>query len=151
MREDIGAVEADKEARERTKILVVEDNEDNRRILLLRLCHWGAFDIHEATTGQEALDYLQQELPDMVLLDLKLPGLDGWETARQIRALPAPLNALPIIAVTAHAMFDDRDKALAVGCDEYIAKPFDFGELRDKVQQLLTRTSRPGPASSKPH
>jgi CheY-like chemotaxis protein len=67
MREDIGAVAADKEARKRTKILVVEDNEDNRRILLLRLRHWGALDIHEATTGHAALDYLQQELPGMVL------------------------------------------------------------------------------------
>src|SRR4051794_30442562 len=108
MREDVGDVEAEKEARKRTKILVVEDNEDSRRILMLRLRHWGVFDIHEATTGQEALDCIARDPPDAVLLDLKLPGLDGWETARRIRALPTPLSQLPIIAVTAHAMFTDR-------------------------------------------
>jgi len=123
---------------ERTKILVVEDNEDNRRVLVLRLQHLGEFAIREATTGQEALDAITQELPDVVLLDLKLPVLDGWETARRIRALPAPLNQLPIIAVTAQAMPGDRDKALGVGCDEYITKPVDFRELQEKLERLLT-------------
>ena|SRR2546430_11424735 len=84
----------------RTKILVVEDNEEHRRILVLRLQHEGQFDIREATTGQEALDWITREPPDLVFLNLKLPVLDGWETARRIRALPAPLNQLPIIAVT---------------------------------------------------
>ena len=127
---------------EPAKLLVVEDNEDNRRVLVLRLRHFGAYDIREATTGQEALECIVQDPPALVLLDLKLPGLDGWETARRIRALPAPLNALPIIAVTAHAMLEDRGKALAAGCDEYVAKPVNFPELHEKLTRLLTR-SRP--------
>jgi len=131
-----------------TKILVVEDNEDNRRILVLRLRHAGQFEVREAVTGQEALDSIMREAPALVFLNLKLPVLDGWETARRIRALPAPLNQLPIIAVTAHAMVGDRDKALAAGCDEYIAKPIvNPGEILDKLQRLLTRRGRPEPAS----
>jgi len=123
----------------RAKILVVEDNEDNRHILVLRLQHLGEFDIREATTGQEALECIIQDLPDVVFLDLKLPVLNGWETARRIRALPAPLCQLPIIAVTAHALAGDRDKALAAGCDEYITKPIvDMGEVREKLELLLT-------------
>jgi len=124
------------------KLLVVEDNDDNRCILVLRLHHFGAYDIREATTGHEALECITQDPPDAVLLDLKLPDLDGWETARRIRALPAPLNALPIIAVTAHAMLEDRDNALAAGCDEYVTKPVNFPELHEKLKRLLTR-SRP--------
>ena len=131
----------------RTKILVVEDNEEHRRILVLRLQHEGQFDIREATTGQEALDWITREPPDLVFLNLKLPVLDGWETARRIRALPAPLNQLPIIAVTAHAMVGDREKALAAGCDEYITKPImNPGEIHDKLEQLLGRDGLTGPA-----
>jgi two-component system cell cycle response regulator DivK len=74
-----------------------------------------------------------------VLLDLKLPLLDSWERAHRIHALPAPLNALPIIAVTAHAMLEDRDRALAAGCDEDIAKPLDFRALQEKLERLLMR------------
>ena len=133
---------------ERTKILVVEDNEDNRHILVRRLRHLGPFDIREATTGQEALDWITRDQPDLVLLDLKLPVLDGWETARRIRALPAPLSQLPIIAVTAQAMPGDRDKALGAGCDEYIAKPLDFRELEEKLERLLTHGRPAGPARS---
>src|SRR5215510_10694938 len=130
-----------------TKILVVEDNEDNRRILVLRLQHAGQFEVREAVTGQEALDSITREPPALVFLNLKLPVLDGWETARRIRALPAPLNQLPIIAVTVYAMVGDRDKALAAGCDEYIAKPIVHpGEILDKLQRVLTRRGRPGPA-----
>jgi CheY-like chemotaxis protein len=124
---------------ERAKILVVEDNEDNRHILVRRLRHVGAFDIREATTGQQALDFISQDPPDVVLLDLKLPVLDGWETARRIRALPEPLRQLAIVAVTAQAMPGDREKALGAGCDEYIAKPVDFQELQEKLERLLTR------------
>jgi two-component system, cell cycle response regulator DivK len=142
---------AEEKGMERTKILVVEDNEDNRRILVLRLQHEGQFAVREATTGQEALDYITREPPDLVFLNLKLPVLDGWETARRIRALPAPLNQLPIIAVTAYAMAGDREKALAAGCDEYIAKPIvNPGEILDKLQRLLSRRGRPGPAGGAP-
>src|SRR5262249_43227007 len=119
-----------------------------RRILVLRLRHEGRFVIREATTGQEALDSITREPPDLVFLNLKLPVLDGWETARRIRALPAPLNQLPIIAVTAHAMAGDRAKAFAAGCDEYIPKRmWRPGEILDKLRGVLPRRGRPGPAS----
>lgn len=135
---------------ERTKILVVEDNEDNRRILVLRLQRMGEFDVREAATGQAALDWITREPPDALFLDLTLPGgLDGWETARRIRALPAPLNQLPIIALTAHAMAGDRDKALAAGCDEYITKPIvNPGEIRDTLERLLAHGRPPYPAGA---
>jgi len=142
---------AEQECMKRTKILVVEDNEDNRRILVLRLQQLGEVDIKEATTGQEALDCITREPPDIVFLNLKLPVLDGWETARRIRALPAPLSQLPIIAVTAHAMVGDRAKALAAGCDEYIAKPIvNPGEIREKLERLLTRGGLTRPADAAP-
>src|SRR6185369_17452055 len=105
------------------RILVVEDDEECRRILVLWLRQLKAVRISEATNGQEALDYIARDPPDLVFLDLKLPVLDGWETARRIRALPPPLSRLPIIAITAHAMGEDKDKALEAGCDEYITKP----------------------------
>jgi two-component system, cell cycle response regulator DivK len=135
---------------ERTKILVVEDNEDNRRILVLRLQRLGEFDIREAATGQAALEWIRRDAPDVLFLDLTLPGgLDGWETARRIRALPAPLSELPIIAVTAHAMAGDLEKALAAGCDEYITKPMvNPGEIRDKLERLLAYGRPPRPASA---
>ncbi|HKA54775.1 MAG TPA: response regulator [Candidatus Binatia bacterium] len=135
---------------ERTKILVVEDNEDNRRILVLRLQRLGEFDIREAATGHAALEWIRRDAPDVLFLDLTLPGgLDGWETARRIRALPAPLSELPIIAVTAHAMAGDREKALAAGCDEYITKPMvNPGEIRDKLERLLAQGRPPRPASA---
>jgi len=135
---------------ERTKILVVEDNEDNRRILVLRLQRLGEFDIREAATGHAALEWIRRDAPDVLFLDLTLPGgLDGWETARRIRALPAPLSELPIIAVTAHAMAGDREKALAAGCDEYITKPMvNPGEIRDKLERLLVQGRPPRPASA---
>jgi two-component system, cell cycle response regulator DivK len=132
----------------RTKILAVEDNEDNRYILVLWLGQLGAVDIREAATGQDALDWIIRDPPDVLLLDLTLPGgLDGWETARRIRALPAPLNQLPIIVVTAHAMVGDREKALAASCDEYITKPIvNPGEIRDKLQRVLARSGLMEPA-----
>jgi len=135
----------------RTKILVVEDNEDIRCILVLQLQRLGEFDIREAATGQAALDSITRDPPDALFLDLTLPGLSGWETARWIRTLPAPLSELPIIAVTGHALIGDREKALAAGCDEYIAKPIlDAREIGEKLQRVLTRGSLTGPAGVAP-
>lgn len=124
----------------RTKILVVEDNEDNRHILVYRLCKIGDFDIREAADGQEALDLIAQDPPDLMFLDLKLPALNGWETARRIRAMQGPLRDLPIIALTAQAMVGDEEKALAAGCDDYIAKPIvDAKVIKEKIERLLSR------------
>jgi CheY-like chemotaxis protein len=124
----------------RTKVLVVEDNEDNRNILVYRLHKIGDFDIREAADGQEALDLIAQDPPDLMFLDLKLPALNGWETARRIRAMHAPIKHLPIIALTAQAMVGDEEKALAAGCDDYIAKPIvDAKVIKEKIERLLSR------------
>jgi two-component system, cell cycle response regulator DivK len=125
----------------RKKILVVEDNEDNRHILVYRLRKVGDFDIKEAQNGQEALALIVQDPPDLIFLDLKLPILDGWETARRIRAMQDPMKSIPIIALTAQAMVGDEEKALAAGCDDYIAKPIiDSNVIREKVFQFLPQS-----------
>ncbi len=122
----------------RKKILVVEDNADNRQILVYRLRTIGDFDIIEAANGQEALDLIAQNPPDLLFLDLKLPVLNGWETARRIRALEGPISDLPIIALTAYARAGDEEKALAAGCDDYIAKPIvNPTIIREKFERLL--------------
>jgi len=124
----------------RKKILVVEDNEDNRHILVYRLRKIGDFDILEATHGEEALSIIATNPPDLMFLDLKLPVLDGWETARRIRAMEGPIRNLPIIALTAQAMVGDEEKALAAGCDDYIAKPIvDSNIVKEKLEKLLAQ------------
>lgn len=123
----------------RKKIMVVEDNEDNRHILVYRLRKIGDFDIKEVQHGKEALDLIAQEPPDLLFLDLKLPILDGWETARRIRAMQGPAKDIPIIALTAQAMVGDEEKALAAGCDDYIAKPIvDSNIVKEKVLHFLS-------------
>lgn len=128
----------------RKKILVVEDNEDNRHILVYRLRKIGDFDILEATHGEEALNIIATNPPDLMFLDLKLPVLDGWETARRIRAMEGPIRNLPIIALTAQAMVGDEEKALAAGCDDYIAKPIvDSNIVKEKLEKLLAQGRSP--------
>src|SRR6185295_18873838 len=99
------------------RILVVEDNLDNRRILVYRLKRIGEFDIVEASNGQEALSLLETEAPDLIFMDLKMPVMDGWEATRRIR-LQENGSHVPIIALTAQAMAGDEQKALAAGCDD---------------------------------
>ena len=121
----------------RRKILVVEDNEDNRRILVYRLGKIGDFDIREATNGREAIEAVQGDPPDLVFMDLKMPVMDGWEATRQIRALPGG-QGVRIIALTAQAMAGDEERALEIGCDDYLAKPVvDPGVVREKLERLL--------------
>ena len=128
----------------RKKILIVEDNEDNRHILIYRLRKVGDFEIREAQNGQEALAIIAQDPPDLLFLDLKLPILDGWETARRIRAMQGPIKDLPIIALTAQAMVGDEEKALAAGCSDYIAKPIiDSSIVKEKVLRFLPLTCTP--------
>jgi CheY-like chemotaxis protein len=125
---------------ERKKILVVEDNEDNRYILIYRLRKIGDFEIREASDGQDALSQIAQDPPDLLFLDLKLPILDGWETARRIRAMQGRAKNIPIIALTAQAMVGDKEKALAAGCDDYISKPIiDSNIVKEKVEKFLFR------------
>ena len=121
----------------RRKILVVEDNEDNRRILVYRLGKIGDFDIREATNGREAIEAVQGDPPDLVFMDLKMPVMDGWEATRQIRALPGG-QGVRIIALTAQAMAGDEERALEIGCDDYLAKPVvDPAVVREKLERLL--------------
>ena len=121
----------------RKRILVVEDNEDNRRILLYRLRKIGDFDIVETSNGEEAVAAVEAKPPDLIFMDLKMPIMDGWEATRRIRALEVG-KSIPIIALTAQAMAGDEQKALANGCNDYLAKPVvDPSLVREKVERLL--------------
>jgi CheY-like chemotaxis protein len=120
------------------KILIVEDNEMNRDLLSRRLSRRG-FEIVMALDGLEGVAASQRERPDLILMDVGLPGIDGHEATRQIKA-DDNTKAIPIIALTAHAMSDDRSKALAAGCDDYDTKPVDLPRLLGKVDALLART-----------
>jgi two-component system, cell cycle response regulator DivK len=123
------------------KALIVEDNEDNRRILVYRLRKLGDFDILEATHGEQALEIATREPLDLIFMDLKLPVLDGWETVRRLRAVEGPVRDVPIIALTAQAMVGDKERALAAGCDDYITKPvMDANVIKEKVERLLARS-----------
>jgi two-component system, cell cycle response regulator DivK len=118
------------------RILVVEDNRDNMTLMIDML---EAFDytVIQATDGQRGVDLAASEQPDLIFMDLSLPIMDGWTAARTIKANPA-LAHIPIIALTAHAMVGDRERALAAGCDDYLAKPIDLSLLTVKIAKLLT-------------
>lgn len=119
------------------KILLVEDNEMNRDMLSRRLARKG-HQVVIATDGQQALDLARAERPDLVLMDMSLPVIDGWEATRRLKAAP-DTRMLPVIALTAHAMPGDRDKALAAGCDDYDTKPIEFARLIEKIERLAAR------------
>jgi CheY-like chemotaxis protein len=122
------------------KILLVEDNELNRDMLSRRLARRG-FEVVLAGDGAEGLDTARSERPDLVVMDLSLPVLDGWEAIRRLRADPA-LSAIPVLALTAHAMAGDRGQALAAGADDYDTKPVDFTRLMGKIDALLAAPPR---------
>jgi len=117
------------------KILLVEDNEMNRDMLSRRLLKQG-FEMVIAVDGEQAVDLARAEAPDLILMDISLPGLDGWEATRLLKGRPET-RSIPIIAFTAHAMAGDREKSLAAGCDDYDTKPIDFRRLLEKIQGLL--------------
>jgi len=117
------------------KILLVEDNEMNRDMLARRLERRG-YQVVIAMDGVQGVQLAQTEAPDLILMDMSLPVLDGWEATQRLKAEPAT-RAIPIIALTAHAMAGDREKALAAGCDDYDSKPIDFTRLLEKIQTLL--------------
>ncbi len=116
------------------RILVVEDQELNRELLVQLLRE--TYDLQTACDGQEALDVVEKFNPDLILLDLSLPVLDGWSVARRLKSQPST-RRIPIIALTAHAMAGDRDQALKAGCDEYLTKPFREDQLFDLLQSIL--------------
>lgn len=125
-----------------TKILLVEDHEVLWDFLSRRLRRHG-FEVVLAHDGQQALDQVAAESPDIVLLDMDLPVMDGWTVARTLRKQEATVR-LPVIALTAHAMAGDEAKALAAGCDGYHAKPVDFSLLLEQVDELLLRREEEG-------
>lgn len=118
-----------------TKILLVEDNEMNRDMLSRRLERKG-FEVIIAVDGQQGLDAVNQDRPDLILLDMSLPVLDGWEAARLLKANPKT-KEIPIIGLSAHAMAGDREKAMKAGCDDYDTKPVELPRLLDKVAKIL--------------
>ena len=117
------------------KILYVEDNDDNVYVVRNRLGRAG-FTIVVAVDGEQGLAMARTERPDLILMDLSLPVLDGWETTRRLKADPVTKH-IPVLALSAHAMAGDREKALAAGCDDYDTKPIDFARLRAKIDALL--------------
>jgi len=117
------------------KLLLVEDNEMNRDMLSRRLIRKG-YEIVMAVDGQQGVDMAKSESPDLILLDMSLPVMDGWEASRAIKA-DEQTKAIPIIALTAHAMSGDREKALEAGCDEYDTKPVELKRLLGKIEALL--------------
>jgi len=123
------------------KILLVEDNEMNRDMLSRRLERRG-YQVVIAVDGVEGVRMAQAEAPALILMDMSLPVLDGWEATRQIKAAPAT-GGIPIIALTAHAMSGDREKAIEAGCDDFDTKPVDLPRLLAKIEALLGGAAAP--------
>ena len=117
------------------RILVVEDHEENRQIMRDLLTHAG-YEMLEAHTGEDGVSAAARERPDLILMDIQLPGIDGYEVTRRIKADPG-LRAIPIIAVTSYALSGDDQKALAAGCDAYVTKPFSPRALLGKIREFL--------------
>jgi len=122
------------------KILYVEDNEDNIYMLTRRLKQQG-FEVVVAGDGAEGLAMAASQTPDLIVMDLGLPTLDGWEATRRLKAAPET-KRIPVIALSAHAMEGDREKALAAGCDDYDTKPVNFPRLLEKIQTILAKEPR---------
>lgn len=118
------------------RILVVEDNRDNMTLLMDVLTSLN-YDVLQATDGVQGVEVARNEMPDLILMDLSLPRMDGWTATRTIKAEPS-LEHIPIIALTAHAMVGDRERALEAGCDDYLSKPINLKELASKLNDLLS-------------
>jgi CheY-like chemotaxis protein len=122
------------------KVLIVEDNEMNRDMLLRRLQRRG-YEVELAADGLKGLEMTHAWHPDLILMDLSLPEIDGWEAMRRLKA-ESTTRHIPIIALTAHAMVSDRERAFEAGCDEYDTKPIEFQRLLSKIESLLTASAR---------
>lgn len=123
------------------KVLLVEDNEMNRDMLSRRLGRKG-YQVITAVDGAQGVMMAQSEAPDLILMDMSLPVLDGWEATRRLKAAPET-RSIPIIAITAHAMSGDREKAIEAGCDDYDTKPVELPRLLAKIDALLQRGATP--------
>ena len=120
-----------------TRILYVEDNDDNVYMLRMRFELLEGFELLVAEDGMTGVEKAAAELPDVILMDLDLPVIDGWEATRRIKS-DAATRHIPVIALTAHAMSGSREKALAAGCDEFDTKPIEFDRLMQKINSVLT-------------
>ena len=118
-----------------SKILYVEDNDDNVYMMRGRLTRAG-FTVIVAPDGERGVAMAATDAPDLILMDLRLPGIDGWEATRRLKAAPGTKD-IPVVALSAHAMAGDRERALAAGCDDYDTKPVDFPRLLEKIQGIL--------------
>jgi len=127
------------------KILLVEDNEMNRDMLSRRLTRRG-YEVVIAADGQEGVNLASSTAPDVILMDMSLPIIDGWEATKRIKADPVTA-VIPVIALTAHAMSGDREQALAAGCDDYDTKPIELDRLLGKIAAQLERTGKNAPAN----
>jgi len=123
------------------RILLVEDNEMNRDMLSRRLQRKG-YEVLVAVDGEAGVALAAAERPDLILMDMSLPVVDGWEATRRLKGLPET-TSIPVIALTAHVMAGDREKALGAGCDDYDAKPVEFERLLGKIETLLGRRGEP--------
>jgi CheY-like chemotaxis protein len=121
------------------KILLIEDNEMNRDMLSRRLVRRG-YDVAVALDGEEGIAMARTDAPALILMDMSLPGMDGWEATRRLKAMPET-RRVPVIALTAHAMSGDREKAVAAGCDDFDTKPVDLARLLEKIETLLGRAA----------
>ena len=117
------------------KILLIEDNQMNRDMLSRRLTRKG-YEVVNAVDGQQGMAMARSEAPDLILMDMSLPVLDGWEATRQLKSAPAT-QAIPVIALTAHAMAGDREKAVEAGCNDYDTEPIELPRLLEKIEALL--------------
>jgi two-component system, cell cycle response regulator DivK len=117
------------------KILLVEDNEDNSDMLTRRLERRG-YEVVLATDGESAIQMAQSISPSLILMDMRLPGIDGWAATAQLKGAPET-NTIPIIGLSAHALTADRDKAFEAGCDDYETKPVEFPRLLEKIEAIL--------------
>jgi CheY-like chemotaxis protein len=125
------------------KILYIEDTENNR-ILVTRYLNRNGYHVLTAEDAAQGLALALTDMPDLILMDLGLPGTDGWTATRHFKSNPV-LQHIPIIALTAHVMQGDREKALEAGCDDYDTKPFQFARLMDKIDALLSPAAKPRP------
>ncbi len=125
------------------KILLVEDNEMNRDMLSRRLTR-KKYEVLMAVDGMEGVAMARSESPDLILMDMSLPVIDGWEATRQLKAGP-DTGSIPVIALTAHAMSGDREKALEAGCDDYDTKPIEFPRLLGKMEAVLEENKAAAP------
>ena len=124
------------------KVLLVEDNEASRDGLSRHLRRRG-YDVLLAVDGRQAVDVARAQAPDLILMDMSLPVVDGWEATRQLKAAPET-RAIPVVALTAHAMAGDRERALEVGCDDYDTKPVEFARLLAKIESLFGKNGAHG-------